>query len=83
MDEVDEVDEVDEEDEVDEVDEVDKVDEVDEVGRRRRPPPASRGQSPGSAGDSVVPSVQRGMATVQEYGTDAELLLSVFVHKKQ
>ena len=35
-----------------------------------------------SAGDSVVSNVQRGMATVQEYGTDAELLLSVFVHKK-
>ena len=55
---------------MDEVDEVDEVDKVDEVGRR--PPPASRGQSPGSAGDSVVLNVPRRTETAQENGISAD-----------
>ena len=53
--------------EVDEVDEVDEEDKVDEVG-----PPASRGQSPGSAGDSVVLNVPRRTETAQENGISAD-----------
>ena len=71
MDEVGEVDEVDEVDEEDEVDEVDKVDKVDEVG-----PPASRGQSPGSAGDSVVLNVPRRTETAQENGISADFCIA-------
>ena len=37
-----------------------------------RPPPASRGQSPGSAGDSVVLNVPRRTETAQEYGISAD-----------
>ena len=37
-----------------------------------RPPPASRGQSPGSAGDSVVLNVPRRTETAQENGISAD-----------